>query len=105
MIFKKKTAALQIKLKTAIPPLYDRFIEKFPSRDCDLHFINGILGVETLRILYPFIFEQSYGTWHSGFSRQGNLKYKDTTTDRFCNNIDTSAFAVQETITDGKNRV
>ena len=55
--FQKKTAALQIKLKTAIPPLYDRFIEKFPSRDCDLHFINGILGVETLRILYPFIFE------------------------------------------------
>lgn len=55
--FQEKVTALQVKLKTTITPLYDKFIEKFPSEDYDSHFINGILGVETLRILYPFMFE------------------------------------------------
>lgn len=55
--FQEKVTALQVKLKTTITPLYDKFIDKFPSEDYDSHFINGILGVETLRIIYPFMFE------------------------------------------------
>ena len=54
--FEKKAELLHAKLKKTFHPLYTKSLNTLHMAD-STHFINNFLGVETLKVLYPFLFE------------------------------------------------
>lgn len=54
--FIKKIDSLYIKIQETCYPLYEDFLDTLPTT-YNPQFINGFLGIETIKILYPFLFE------------------------------------------------